>query len=373
MNILFFNYSQKIGGGEVWIVNASQKLAKIGHKVFFAITSNGWIHQQNLHLNFPSIDCSALFDSSQSKRFSKQMIQFIQSHQIDLIHSTILGGFTEADWLYNVTEEANRGVVILETGLPPWATLTPWHFGYQKHKRIKVITTVCHYIKRSIIEQFKEIDPNKIEVLYRGVDLSQFNPQLCDGMSLRQEFVLGSRPVLAAIGLLVPKKGFDQLIMAASLLIDDHPDLILLIVGEGPERERLQSLTQLLSIENNVIFTGVREDIPSLLSAIDLLVHPSFHEGLPNVVMEAMAMGKPIIATNVCGVPEIVVDGDTGVLVNPYRPSEIAGAIHFLFRDAEKYQRMGKSSLERIQTHFDRDQKILEFESLARRIVAEAF
>jgi len=235
MNMFCFNYSPNVGDSQTWIVNASQKLAKLGHQISLAITSSGRIHKQNLRFKLPWIDCFPLFDSSQSKKFPQQPIQFIQSHQIDLIHDTILGAFTEAAWLYHVTQRSNRAVVILETGSPPWSTLTPLHFGFQMHKRIKVITTVSHYIQQSIIERFKEIDPNKIEVLYRDVNLSRFNPELCDGKLLRQEFVLGSRHVLAAIGSLVERKAFDQLLMAVSLIIDDSPDLILLIliVEEG--------------------------------------------------------------------------------------------------------------------------------------------
>ncbi len=138
-------------------------------------------------------------------------------------------------------------------------------------------------------------------------------------------------------------KGIKYLIESASLLLQSRNDISFLLVGEGALKEELKILCADLKIEKNVIFAGERSDIPEILSLTDIFVLPSLREGLPLTILEAMACGKPVIATNVGGIPEIVKDGITGILVSPEDSGALYSAMNELLDDRERREKMGRN------------------------------
>ena len=152
------------------------------------------------------------------------------------------------------------------------------------------------------------------------------------------------------IGLLAPVKGVEVLLQAVEMLAD--PDLLCVLVGDGPLRAALQQQACAKGFEGRVRFAGQRprEEIIDWLNAADLLALPSYAEGRPNVVLEAMACGRPVVASRVGGVPELVSDGVTGRLVAAGDSAELTAAIRDLMSDSDRLLAMGRAAGERVES-----------------------
>src|SRR3989338_783149 len=143
------------------------------------------------------------------------------------------------------------------------------------------------------------------------------------------------------------------MIDAIGLLRDEYPGTRYLVVGDGPLREELQERARARRVESQLLFLGFREDIPNLLSASDLVVLPSLSDAFPRVLLEAMAAGKPVIATNVGGVSEILGDGAVGTLVEPGDAAELARALkQMLSNESSELRRLGADCRRRVETHY---------------------
>jgi glycosyltransferase involved in cell wall biosynthesis len=158
-------------------------------------------------------------------------------------------------------------------------------------------------------------------------------------------------PRIAAVGSLKPLKAYDVLLHALKMLATEGRKFELLLAGDGPERGNLEALVGQLGLTDRVRFLGDVDDVPGLLATAHIFVHPSKSESLSNAILEAMAEGLPVVASNVGGNPEIVKDGRTGLLVSPGQPNELAFAIHRLLDDTSVRDQFGKAGLESVQTH----------------------
>lgn len=185
------------------------------------------------------------------------------------------------------------------------------------------LITVCQSLKESLVALGADAD--KIKVLRNGVDLGQFRPM--DRDRIRREFGLAG-PTLVSVGALIPRKGHDLVIQA----LNDLPNVTLVIAGEGPERANLERLTSHLGLAGRVRFLGqvAHERLASLYNAADISVLASSSEGWANVLLEAMACGTPVVATNVSGTPEVVRAPEAGVLIENRTSAEIAAAVRRL-------------------------------------------
>lgn len=150
----------------------------------------------------------------------------------------------------------------------------------------------------------------------------------------------GGRPVIGSLGRLVPEKGFDTLLEAVPILRRYHPDLRVFVAGTGPEGLPLVRRSQRLGIDAAVTFSGDREDPGAVLAALDVFVLPSRIEGAPRALLEALASGRPVVATRVPGVTDLVEDGVHALLVPPERPALLADAIDRLLADPDLARRL---------------------------------
>ncbi len=162
----------------------------------------------------------------------------------------------------------------------------------------------------------------------------------------------GRFPVVAVIGRLVPAKGHRDCIEALKELRPRFPSLLALFIGEGPLRGELEEAITAAGLSETIRLAGLRQDIPDVLRRIHVLLMPSLREGLPMVALEAMAAGVPVVATDVGGANEAVVDGVTGVLVPPQDPRALAQAISRLLEDPLRYQAMSAGARRRIEERF---------------------
>ncbi len=217
----------------------------------------------------------------------------------------------------------------------------------------------------------------KAAVIDDGIDLAEYDAAPDGGAALRESW--GAADVFCAgvVGRLVEGKGQEDFIEAAAILGKSGRKGRYLIVGGDPDGDgtwerRLRARTADLGLEDAVIFTGWRSDKQAVISALDVLVQSSstFPEGAPLVCAEAMALGKPVVATDIPGSREMVVHGRTGLLVSPGDPRALADALARLMDDPEGRRRMGRAGRARVEERFDVSKNARRFERLYESLVA---
>lgn len=188
---------------------------------------------------------------------------------------------------------------------------------------------------------------------------------------VREELGLSqSAPVVVSVSVLRRQKSLDVLVRAAQRVHAFVPDARFVIVGDGPEREALVGLVRELALQDVVLFTGHRTDVGDLLAAADVVASSSAYEGSPLALMESIGAGRPVVATGVGGVPEIVRDGIEGILVTPGDPDVLADAIVRLLGDPVLRERMGAAGRKRQREEFDIDVMVKRLETLYESLFA---
>jgi glycosyltransferase involved in cell wall biosynthesis len=203
------------------------------------------------------------------------------------------------------------------------------------------------------------IAARKVTRIWNGIDLDDFG---FTGPA--------AAPIAISVARLSAEKDFSSLLRAIALAVHEVPDLRLKLVGDGPERSRLEQLTGELNLQEHVEFLGERTDVPELLSRAGFFVTSSLTEGISLSLLEAMAVGLPVVATSVGGNPEIVNDGVTGRLVPPGRPDLLAEAIVAICRGGARWREMGLAGRERVAEHFDVRRMASDYEQLYADLLA---
>jgi glycosyltransferase involved in cell wall biosynthesis len=235
-----------------------------------------------------------------------------------------------------------------------WFVLKEKFFEYITRPLVKKYIVVSNARKEELIR--KGIYESKILVIQNGVDYGLFCNARNKG-DFRREFSINrSDIIIALIGHLGVEKGHIFFLESAKIILENNPETRFVIIGDGYMKDELIDKTRQMGIEDHVIFTGFRRDIPDIMNAIDILVLPSVNEGMPMVILEAMSASKPVVATKVGGIPEIIVDGETGYLVPPYDANRLAEAVLKLIDDPEKAKDFGNAGFKRMKTYFSADQ-----------------
>ena len=197
-------------------------------------------------------------------------------------------------------------------------------------------------------------------------------PPAASGNDVRAELgIPADAPVIGTVSVLRPQKALDVLLRATKILVQEFPGLRVLIAGEGDRRFALEDLATELGLDDTVMFLGVRTDVPDVLESLDVAVSTSDFEGSPLSVMEYMAAARPIVATRVGGVPDLIDDGVHGRLVDPQDPSAFAEAVAGLLRDPQGARQMGERARERRRSEFDIDVMVRRLEALYEKLRAK--
>jgi glycosyltransferase involved in cell wall biosynthesis len=209
---------------------------------------------------------------------------------------------------------------------------------------------LCNASEVAALARAEGVPGDRISVIHNGIDVDAFDREAAAGHSARRP---AERPVIAMVGSMnLPDKGHSDLLDAADRLRQRGRLLSWWLVSDGALRPMLEAHSRALGVDDSVRFLGRRADIPALLASVDLVVHPSWAEGFPNIVLEAMCAGRPVIATRVGGASELIVDGATGVLVTPRHPGELADAVEWLLVDRNRAEQMGRLARRRVEGRF---------------------
>jgi glycosyltransferase involved in cell wall biosynthesis len=212
------------------------------------------------------------------------------------------------------------------------------------------LIVVSNAIDRKVVEEGREAAPRSL--IYNGIDLDRYDHQepCC---TLRDEYGMepGS-PIVGVVGRLELEKGHPTLLEAWPHVLRSVPEAYLLIVGEGSRLDALHEIAKRMKILHRVVFTGRRDDIPAVTAAFDVAVLPSYREAQGLTILEAMAMSRPVVASKVGGIPEMITDGVTGLLVPPKDPEALAAAIVRLLRDHQLADVLGRAGHDLVHDRF---------------------
>jgi len=251
--------------------------------------------------------------------------RLLKMHNVDVLHPH---GY-KADLYALAAARAGNRVALLATShnwpskllsMRAYAALD--RLALRRFDKVVVVSDVVAGILRR-----SGVAADQIELIPNGVDLERFSNA---SPKLRSELGLGENPVVGFVGRLVPEKGGALLIRAARQVLAAYPKTLFVLVGEGPARQQWTELAAELGVDKHIILTGERGDMPEVYASFDLMVLPSQIEAMPMCLLEAMAAGKPVIATNVGAIPRLVVDGKTGLLVESNHDALAAAILRLL-------------------------------------------
>ncbi len=229
---------------------------------------------------------------------------------------------------------------------------------------------------RLAIHQREGIPLEKIFTIPNGIDWQSYeetNSQASEtNVRLRKELNIPSgAPVIGSIANLCKMKGHTIIVDALPLIQQAVPEVKCLFAGTDYLHGRIQAYVREKKAENAVIFTGFRQDVPEMCTLLDIYLLPSEWEGLPTAILEAMAMKKPVVASHVGGIPELVVPGETGILIPPHDPQALADAVIHLLKNPGIARKMGQAGYERARRHFSLDDIVARTEAVYDHLIEE--
>lgn len=211
---------------------------------------------------------------------------------------------------------------------------------------------------------------SKVRVIANGVDTERFHPRWPDRKLLEELGLQADTPVAGIVAALRPEKHHELFLQAALLIRAAIPEARFLVVGDGPQREKLESLARQLSLDSAVRFLGTRSDVPGVLSLLDVLMLTSHMEANPISILEAMACEKPVVSTRVGSVPQTVVEGETGFLTAPGDARQMADRVIELLQDPERAAAMGRAGREQVLSRWSIDRTVEGYQKLIAEIYA---
>ena len=242
------------------------------------------------------------------------------------------------------------------------------HFFNFIYKMPDTIITTCKSTREELIRTNK-IREDQILSIPTGVNLEKYDVSRNGSPGVRGKLGIDNKcPVISTIAVLRSWKRHDIFIDAAKKVIQEVPEAKFLIVGEGPQRENIEKRIKGLGLTENVMMIGYREDVPDILAITDVSVLVSDSaEGVPQIVVQSLAMEKPVIGTDVGGIPELVRNGETGILIEPNNPDMLADKILFLIANRELAKKMGEAGRRLVEKEFTSETMVGKLEQLYKK------
>jgi len=308
-------------------------------------------------------------------RVGLSLVKLIRTERPDIVHThTAKAGALGrlAAFVCNMTRHDGQKCLVVHTfhgnvlsGYFGRATTTLTRLMEQALARITdVIITISETQRREIVDKFRIAPTDKVAVVPLGLDFGEIQNSAED-RSIRSELVIGSNDVVFGyVGRFVPIKDLPTLMSAFAIVIERVPSAKLLLVGDGDRRHEIESLAAGIRIGDAVRFTGWRRDIGRVYGGVDVVVLASRNEGTPVALIEALAAGRPVVATRVGGVIDVVRDGETGLLVPPGNANALADAMIRLALSASERERMGAAGRRQMIDQFTSDRLVKNIDAL---------
>lgn len=341
-----------IGGAEVLLMDLVRRLREVGHDVQVAYSTHGPMaaRLEAMGVSLTRLPRFARVDPILLLRLTRLM----RRERPDLVHTHLfksdLHGRLAARW---------AGVpVVVSTAHnnDSWAKRAPLGWLYGRTARLADRIIAVSEEVREYQLKYTFVPPEKIVTIDNGVDMRRFEGRDAAGRAVRDEFGIDSdAPLVGIIGRLTEQKDHATFLQAAARICVALPETRFLVVGDGPLRAELVEQARSLKLDQAVIFAGLRSDIPAVLAALDVLVFSSRWEGLPVTLLEGMAAEKPVVSTAVGGVPGVVADGDSALLVPAGISSVLADAVVRVLRDPTLARKLSVAARARVREKYSLD------------------
>ena len=352
-------------GSVVQMYELARGLAARGHRVAVVSRPGGEVGERARADGIPFVPLPLRheFDLGSARRLAGS----IDERQADIVH--VHKGIAHSAALFATLFAKRTPVLVVNRGVSfPLDAASSLKYRI----RLDAVVTVCEDIRRIVIDS-GGVPPEKVHVVYAGVDLTRFDPSRADGARVRQE--LGIRPdeeLLVQVGAR-EWKGWRDLVSAAALLAGEFPRLRTAVVAckDEAERERVLAFARERGVEDRVLAIGFRRDMPDVLAAADIVADLSSEGlGITGTIREAMALGRPVVASSAGGNPELVEDGTSGLLVPRRDPAAFAAAVRRLLSDPALAARLGTAARERVVRGFSTEIRLDRIEELYSRLTA---
>jgi len=304
--------------------------------------------------------------------FAWRLQRFLRTSSIDIVHcqhsrdlATVVPALGMSGSAIPLVLSKRMGSYIMKKDL----------FHRYTHRRIDMVLAISDAIHRNVLAT-TPVSSDRVITLHDAVDTTVYSPDRFDRWRLRREAGMADDAVVVGfVGRFSPGKGLEELLRAAHLLRERHPSVRYLIAGGASRGEvayadSIHTLTRQLHLDGIVVFTGHQTEIPAVMSSFDILAFPSHAEAFGVVLIEAMAMQKPVVSTNCDGVVDIVVNGVTGISVPPKDALAFAGGLERLIGDGVLRQRMGEAGRARVLEMFDRNVQLQRLEEVYQSLLA---
>ena len=360
--VLHLSTSSGPGGAERMISTLTAALNQGQLRIIVGLFRSGWLQTECEARGVKT--CVMPLAGRFNLQWFRACLRLLRKEQVALIHahefSAILCGW----------------IVAMLAGVPFVATVHGKNYFWEKLRRRVVYRLVSRHgtliavskdLKQFICDKVG-IPEKRVEVIYNGVTPAQTIADEEIQKCKAELEVSGCYPLLGVVGSLYPVKGHRFLLEAMPEILRRWPNARLLVIGRGELEVALKEQVAQLAIDANVHFLGMRQDVPRLLSILDVFVLPSLSEGLSLALLEAMASGKPVVATRVGGNPELIDHGRTGFLIQPEDEKDLAANLLNLLSDPEMMQQFGRQASERVQQHFSMGQMVDRYRDLYTRL-----
>jgi glycosyltransferase involved in cell wall biosynthesis len=349
MRILYVIDSLKIGGAEMLLVDMVRAYTQQGHEVSVAYFTHGELYDDVRAMGIPIHRLSerGLKDPGVMPR----LLRLIRAGQPEVVHTHL----SKSDASGQIGAALAKTPVRVSTihNVNPWRSSRFFSLlmrqataGCQRH--IAVSSEVRDYTV-----QWSKYPAEKMVVIENGINLGRFDPATAlplDKMALWG--VPPDAPTVGIIGRLEAQKGHHILLRAAQLVAEEMPEARIIVIGSGPLREDLQALSADLGVDDKVVFAGSLRDMPRAFATLDIVTFSSLWEGLPVALLEAMAMERPVVATTVGGIPDVIDDGRNGLLVAPDDAGALTDGLLRVLGDEGLAKRLGAEARRTIQQRF---------------------
>lgn len=365
MNVLFVNSigRNKFGGGEKWMVNAARGLGARNHNVVIASKKNS----RTIEYARSKGVSTKVFEirGDLSPLTTLRIAHYLKQHNIDILICNLNKDVRVAGLAARLAKTpivlARHGMLLCSRKWKHKVTITNLTDGIITNSR-----TI-----RDTYSQYGWFPADFVKVIYNGLDI----PEKVEPYNFAARF--SGKKIIYSAGRLSGQKGFNYLIEAAAILRKERSDLLFAISGDGKLEDDLTNQIRRLKLEDTVALLGFSDDINPMLKGCDLFVLASLFEGMPNVVMEAMAMGKPVVATDVNGARELMgtnesgTECNTGIIIPPRDPQAIADAIRSIIDSPSALYTLGQAGYERVKNTFTTEAMVSNLERYLLQTLSE--
>lgn len=356
MHICFIEDTTLHGGTQIWVAEAMRDFLSKGHKVTLLTAADGFNARDGLSTDARVVTYD--FDDVVSEDEKHRDIWKDALSGTDVAVCTVhppRDGFHCSLFAARCIEEAGLSTVLE----PKTGTIVPEYLRefYLPPNDIRShVISITGFTRRSLIETYG-IPEDGVSLVYQGTEVSRFTPDAQRHREAVERYPLpaGAGPILGSVGSFEHRKGQIVLLKAVAEMRATLPDVHLILVGDGPDEELLKTKVREMGLEGSVTFFPFTREPAHVFEVIDILVLSSLYkEGLPNVILEAMSMGLPVVASRMAGVPEVVIDGETGWMTEPGDVHGLADAVVRLWKDPAACRAMGSAGRKLMEDQFDK-------------------